>query len=108
MRAVGDVERGRTRVPHPGAVHRLAEALRLSGEEHARFCAAASRRLGGSTTVVPQQLPRQLPGPVAQFTGRHGELAALTSWLRPDDGEPAHRLPNPMPAVAWSCRGKLA
>jgi tetratricopeptide (TPR) repeat protein/transcriptional regulator with XRE-family HTH domain len=83
VRAIGDIERARTRVPHPGTVRRLAEALGVSGEERGEFYAAASRRLGGSGQIVP----RQLPGPVRQFTGRRGELAALTSLLRAGGGE---------------------
>ena len=83
VRAVGDIERGRTRAPHPGTVYRLADALGLRGEEREEFCAAASRRLGGGAQIVP----RQLPGRVRQFTGRRGELATLTSLLKADDGQ---------------------
>src|SRR2546430_6673169 len=82
VRAIGDIERARTRVPHPGTVRRLAEALGVSGKERGEFYAAASRRLGGGGQIVP----RQLPGPVRQFTGRRGELAGLTSLLRAGGG----------------------
>jgi tetratricopeptide (TPR) repeat protein/transcriptional regulator with XRE-family HTH domain len=84
VRAVGDLERGRTRAPHPGTVRRLAGALGLGEEDSARFRAAVDRPLSGRPLA-----PAQLPGPVRQFTGRRDELAALTSLLRGDgdDGD---------------------
>jgi tetratricopeptide (TPR) repeat protein/DNA-binding XRE family transcriptional regulator len=97
VRAISNLERGRTRWPHPDTVHRLADALGLPAEARAEFGAAAGRRLGGAVagSVItapgdrpPQAgggwvVPRQLPGPVRQFTGRQNELAALTGLLDP-------------------------
>ena len=45
VRAISDLERGRTRWPYPGSLHRLADALGLCDEARAEFIAAADRRL---------------------------------------------------------------
>jgi tetratricopeptide (TPR) repeat protein len=45
IRTVSNLERGRTRWPYPDSVHRLADALELSGPPRAEFLAAAGRRL---------------------------------------------------------------
>lgn len=94
IRAIGNLERGLTRWPHPESVRRLADALQLQGGERERFFTAARRRLAGEASAamaasaarpgrpVDQHIvPRQLPAPVRQFTGRHDELAALTGLL---------------------------
>ena len=97
VRAVRDLERGRTRCPYPDTVHQLADALGLRAEVRAAFAAAAGRRLAGTaagsviaaggdrlpTAGEGRVVPRQLPGPVRQFTGRQNELAALTGLLDP-------------------------
>jgi transcriptional regulator with XRE-family HTH domain len=79
VRAISNLERGRTLWPHPDSVHRLAEALKLTAAERAGFEAAASRRLtqAGAGPVTP----RRLPGAVRQFTGRKSELSLLTGLL---------------------------
>ena len=93
VRAIGDLERGKTRWPHPGSVHRLADALDLAGPARAEFVGAASRRLPGASfdpsasaenaepadggRVVPQQLPSAVP----TFAGRRTELATLSRVL---------------------------
>jgi tetratricopeptide (TPR) repeat protein/transcriptional regulator with XRE-family HTH domain len=46
VRTISDLERGRTRWPYPDSLHRLADALGLSGTARADFTAAAGRRLG--------------------------------------------------------------
>src|ERR1022692_2164111 len=80
VRAVSNLERGRTRCPHPDTVHQLADALGLRAEVHAAFAAAAGRRLAGTAagsviTAGGDRLPRagegrvvarQLPGPVRE------------------------------------------
>ena len=97
VRAVSNLERGRTRCPYPDTVHQLADALGLRAEVRAAFAAAAGRRLAGTAagSVITaggdrlpragegRVVPRQLPGPVRQFTGRQNELAALTGLLDP-------------------------
>jgi tetratricopeptide (TPR) repeat protein len=97
-RALSNLERGRTRWPHPDSVHRLADALGLRGRAREEFAAAAGRRLisdvTGSGTAPPDHrplagggriVPRQLPGSVRHFVGRASELTALTC-LRDDVG----------------------
>jgi tetratricopeptide (TPR) repeat protein len=95
IRAIANLEHGRTRWPHPDSVRRLADALELRGQARGEFFAAAGRRLAGemlaSAVVAPegrlgpasdrQVVPRQLPVPVRQFVGRERELATLTDLL---------------------------
>jgi len=103
IRAISNLERGRTRWPHPDSVRRLADALRLRGEARGEFLATADRRLlrnaTASAVVMPdghqaqagggQIVPRQLPGPVRQFVGRDSEIAALTGLLKSAGSAPA-------------------
>jgi tetratricopeptide (TPR) repeat protein/transcriptional regulator with XRE-family HTH domain len=101
VRAISNLERGRTRSPHPDTVYRLADALGLAEAARAEFAAAAGRRLRGASAdsvIAPaadrlaspggeRVVPRQLPGPVRQFTGRQNELAAMTGLLEPAGGD---------------------
>ncbi len=103
VRAISDLERGRVRRPYPHSLSRLADGLRLRDGVRAKFIAAADRRLAGdpaaSLTAVPagwparaagrRAVPRQLPAPVGQFTGRERELAALTGMLECAGSTPA-------------------
>jgi tetratricopeptide (TPR) repeat protein/transcriptional regulator with XRE-family HTH domain len=100
VRAIGNLERGRTRWPHQDSLHRLAGALGLREAARAEFIAAASRRLvpnesavgAGQTTGATRQrdagriLPRQLPAAVPAFVGRQDELAVLTRVLQQPGG----------------------
>jgi DNA-binding XRE family transcriptional regulator len=101
VRAISNLERGRTRYPHPASVSRLADALGLSGEARGEFIAAASRRLtppavtngapgpGSASAGAARVVPRQLPASVAEFVGREAELARLTGLLDDmGDGSP--------------------
>jgi transcriptional regulator with XRE-family HTH domain len=83
VRAISDMERGRTARPHRITVQSLADALSLREPERPRFERSA-RVLGG--TASPDGPPgrdalHQLPGAVPQFTGRADELDALTQIL---------------------------
>jgi tetratricopeptide (TPR) repeat protein len=105
VRAISNLERGRTLWPHPDSVQRLADALGLTAADRAGFGAAAGRRLarGGAEAAGTGEaagegggggagtgesgagetpvIPRRLPGAVRQFTGRKNELALLTGLL---------------------------
>ncbi len=85
IRAIADIESGRTTRPYRRSVLLLAQALRLSGNDRARLVSAAR------ATRVPDAAadddhepltPRQLPAAVSCFTGRVAELEALTQVSR--------------------------
>jgi tetratricopeptide (TPR) repeat protein/transcriptional regulator with XRE-family HTH domain len=81
VRAISNLELGRTRSPHPGTVRRLADALGLHGDVRAGFLAAAGRRLGGGAAGADHTptavVPRLLPAATTAFTGRQAEVAVL-------------------------------
>jgi transcriptional regulator with XRE-family HTH domain/tetratricopeptide (TPR) repeat protein len=105
VRAISDLERGRTRWPYPRSVQRLADAMSLSEEAGDEFSAAAGRRLSRDkaasdgaigdcahpVVTIPEArparredgylVPWQLPAPVRKFTGRTNELTALTGLM---------------------------
>jgi len=76
VRAISDLERGRTRWPHPDSVDRLAEALGLGGAQRAEFVARAARRLAGpgAGAGAAAGVRYSLPPDTAAFTGRQAEL----------------------------------
>ncbi|MEV0734202.1 helix-turn-helix transcriptional regulator [Polymorphospora sp. NPDC050346] len=86
VRAIGDMERGRSRVPQRRTVEALVRALNLShGAATAlRDSARAGRRVG---RPAPALAP---PRTVADFTGRHGEMAWLGELVA-RSAEPADR-----------------
>jgi tetratricopeptide (TPR) repeat protein len=96
VRAIANLERGRTDRPYRRSVSVLADALILVGRTRDEFEAAARRSGPGDMAVIPPDaagsfapapavaavaVPRQLPGPVRHFVGRTAELAALTTLL---------------------------
>ncbi len=104
VRAVSDLERGRTTRPLRHSVRQLAAALGLAGKAAEEFTAHALARSGtGSDGDAASALaaergspdpagpssqqrpgpavPRQLPAPVRYFAGRGRELAALTDLI---------------------------
>ena len=104
VRAIADLERGRTRKPYPSSVRALARALGLpdvAGTELvARYRAERDGHAGGpegagsanpllARTGQPPDadaepavtVPRQLPTRVPHFAGRAGELALLDGVL---------------------------
>ncbi len=98
IRAIANLERGRTRWPHRYSLERLADALGLQDQNRAQFVAGAGRRLGrGRVTGIakpprrqagggPQILPRCLPATVSGFVGRRDQLAALSQVLGESGG----------------------
>jgi tetratricopeptide (TPR) repeat protein/transcriptional regulator with XRE-family HTH domain len=84
IRTISNLERDRTRYPHPDSVLRLAQALALHGDARDDFIAAADRRQAEASGAEPrpgQAVPRQLPAQAPQFVGRRAELATLTGLL---------------------------
>ncbi len=97
--AISMLERGARQVPHATTIRLLAEALRLSGQEHATLMAAARHRrprdpaggaaLDANSDPAPD-VPlaalfppaRALPRPLVTPLGRERELNALTALLR--------------------------
>jgi transcriptional regulator with XRE-family HTH domain len=74
VRAIRNMERGRTRWPFPTSVRRLADALNLEGQTRAEFIAAAGQHVA------------QLPAAPADFTGRAAESGRLISAITPKLG----------------------
>jgi tetratricopeptide (TPR) repeat protein len=96
VRAVADIERGRTARPYRRSVALLADALELSGEDRALLAKAArtakaevsspvSRPASVSlpAMALPPPVPHQLPASVRYFTGRVAELRDLAGLLEP-------------------------
>jgi tetratricopeptide (TPR) repeat protein/transcriptional regulator with XRE-family HTH domain len=128
VRAISNLERGRTKWPYPDSVQRLADALGLSAEARAEFAAAAGRRLandGTSRAVTDlratdpnppsaqaggkRPVPRQLPGPVRGFAGRTNELAVLAGLTdRAGVSEPAPALISAIVGMAGVGKTALA
>jgi predicted ATPase/transcriptional regulator with XRE-family HTH domain len=78
-RAVGDLERGRGRLPRLATVGLLAEALGLGAAERAAFLAAARGLDGpGAETASPAASPPAASGPALPAAA-----ATLPSWLTP-------------------------
>jgi transcriptional regulator with XRE-family HTH domain len=99
-RAVGNLERGRTRWPYPHSVRRLADALELRGPARVEFIAAAGRRL----VPAADALFIEVPGDQWSRAGR--EQVTPQSPVAPSDslssarGVGGHRLSASDPATA--------
>ena len=107
IRAISNLERGRTRWPYRDSLLRLADSLGLRGPGREEFLAAGRRppteEVAGADDVIdaddqppsagPDQAtaaalpaPRYLPADVPGFVGRESALAALTRLLAPRGG----------------------
>jgi transcriptional regulator with XRE-family HTH domain len=89
VRAISDLERGGKQHPYPHTVHRLLQALRLTGEEALRFQQAA-RRHGGARGegLGAGELVRQsifLPIQPTPFIGRRQEVEEVKALLSRED-----------------------
>jgi tetratricopeptide (TPR) repeat protein/transcriptional regulator with XRE-family HTH domain len=85
VRALANMERGRTRRPYKRSVRLLAEAMALSEpqcldlDRASRFAACDVPVPGPAT--AGQAVPRELPAPVGYFTGRASELDELSGLM---------------------------
>src|SRR6202011_6039998 len=85
VRAIADLERGRTRKPYPSSVRALVRALGLPDTAGVELVARYRAERGGQGDAAPGAaeptvtVPRQLPTRVPHFAGRAGELALLDS-----------------------------
>jgi transcriptional regulator with XRE-family HTH domain len=61
VRAISDLERGRTRRPYPDSLNRLATGLGLDDQARAEFIAAAGRRLGPARAAITPRPPAAKP-----------------------------------------------
>ena len=95
VRAIRNIESSKTARPYGSSIRLLADALKLPGlaleELIGTACQAEDRDLlraiGGfpdpaGRVAPPSVIPRQLPPAVPHFTGRAGELAALSAALK--------------------------
>jgi transcriptional regulator with XRE-family HTH domain/Tfp pilus assembly protein PilF len=98
VRAVRNLERGRTDRPHSGSLSRLADALSLQGQARADLLELGQQRAGAAANGTTRQgaatgtgliVPRQLPASVRRFAGRERELALLTGLLGQAGARPA-------------------
>lgn len=94
VRALSDIERGRTPRPYSRSIRLLADALELDDDGRALLLSAVPERADQAGPVpraaaelhVARQagfpaVPRQLPAVVAGFAGRAAELAELSESL---------------------------
>lgn len=93
VRAISDLERGRTRFPYQDSLGRLADALGLSGSARTAFTTAAGRRLApaevptlaGAAIEARAQRARPVPDPGElgdDIWESDAELAAFLADLR--------------------------
>ena len=73
IRAISNLERGRTTSPHRRSLERLADALALRGEARERFFAAAGRSLDGDGHAAAVEVAG---GPGQPSSGQAGAPAA--------------------------------
>jgi tetratricopeptide (TPR) repeat protein/transcriptional regulator with XRE-family HTH domain len=91
VRALSDMERGRTARPFSHSVRLLADALELDEQARARLTAAVREGTEEAGRAGPEgngaerhprpEVPRQLPLPVPHFAGRSGELRVLAGLV---------------------------
>jgi tetratricopeptide (TPR) repeat protein/transcriptional regulator with XRE-family HTH domain len=88
VRAIADMERGRTGRPYRRSVSLLADALMLTGDAREELARSARPAAGKLSPPRDQAAgagvagrPRELPADVLAFTGRTAELAELDHQL---------------------------
>jgi predicted ATPase/transcriptional regulator with XRE-family HTH domain len=78
VHAIGAIERGARRRPHPHTLRALASALSLPDPDRALLFAAAAQDLGSHGIAVAT-----IPAPLSGLIGRGSELASLVAVLFP-------------------------
>lgn len=97
VRAISDLERGRTRNPRPRSLQLLAAALEMTPVELAGLLGLVQDRPHAPVLSAPaagrdaeepvdRVLPRQIPMAARHFAGRQRELRALSALLEDDAG----------------------
>jgi transcriptional regulator with XRE-family HTH domain len=82
VRGLSDLERGARRMPHPGTVRRLAQALEQSESEGIDLQAVRDRQVSdGVRRATRAAPPSNLPAPLARLVGRERELAEIRQLL---------------------------
>lgn len=81
-RAIGGMERGRSRRPHRSTVTALAQGLGLDEAAHAGLAAARAARPGARTAESVRASAHTLPRGVRDFVGRQAELTELRALVR--------------------------
>ncbi|MET9176298.1 helix-turn-helix domain-containing protein [Streptomyces misionensis] len=82
VRAIGDMERGRSLRPQRGTVTALAQGLELDEAAHSELLATLRAGRPAAKPSVPQVSPYTLPRGVRDFVGRHAELNALRALVQ--------------------------
>jgi predicted ATPase/transcriptional regulator with XRE-family HTH domain len=79
--AIGALEGGRIRYPHPHTLRALTAALRLTEAEAASLRGAAARRRNPAPPPPDEEWLASLPGSISPLVGRHSERAELQRML---------------------------
>ncbi|MGW2476091.1 helix-turn-helix domain-containing protein [Streptomyces sp. NPDC001665] len=104
VRAIGDMERGRSTRPRHGTVAALMQGLRLGEAEAEELLAAARADRGKETADVPTPAGHSAPLPrgIRDFVGREDELRVLGDLI--EEGARSDAVTNgfvpPLPPVA--------
>lgn len=92
LRAISDLERGRTRRPYPKSISLLTAALGLPETTGPGLVS----RLRGDRNGATHAVPRQLPAATAYFVGRAAELKIMTGLLEEPPGPGERMAPAPV------------
>ncbi|GHB71291.1 hypothetical protein GCM10010377_72310 [Streptomyces viridiviolaceus] len=82
VRAIGDMERGRSLRPQRGTVTALVQGLDLDEAAHSELLAALRAGRPATKPSVSPASPYALPRGVRDFVGRHAELATLRTLVQ--------------------------
>jgi tetratricopeptide (TPR) repeat protein/transcriptional regulator with XRE-family HTH domain len=114
IRTVSNLERGRTKWPHPSSVRRLADALGLHGEARGKFFAAAERRMVHDTSTPAGAVPGSRPGRAELSNAADGRLLRAGASRGPGAAERERHqaghgvVPRQLPAAVPAFVGRRA